>query len=163
MVRRQRQLKRDGYGPVLKKSRWCLLKRPGNLTEKQTVKLAGLLRYNLRSVRADLWREDFQRFWTDSSAGWAGRFLDEGTGRVLRPRLEPMKKVARTIRNHRGLVLNCFRAKGEVSAGAVEGLNNNVKRVTRKSYGFRTPEVAKLAILHNLGRLPEPNLTHRFC
>jgi transposase len=38
-----------------------------------------------------------------------------------------------------------------------------VKLVTRKSYGFRTPQVAKLALLHNLGRLPEPKHTHRFC
>jgi transposase len=28
----QRQLQRDGYEPVLKHSRWCLLKRPENLT-----------------------------------------------------------------------------------------------------------------------------------
>jgi hypothetical protein len=35
--------------------------------------------------------------------------------------------------------------------------------VTRRSYGFRTPEVAKLALLHNLRRLPEPESTHRFC
>jgi transposase len=159
----QKQLKRDGYEPVLKKSRWCLLKRPENLTEKQTVKLAEILKYNLRSVRAYLLREEFQRFWTYSSAGWARRFLDEWTTRVLRSRLEPMKKVARTLRAHRELILNWFRAKGEVSAGAVEGLNNKVKLVTRKSYGFRTPHVAKLALLHNLGRLPEPNFTHKFC
>ena len=42
-------------------------------------------------------------------------------------------------------------------------LNNKVKLVTRKSYGFRTPQVAKLALLHNLGGLPEPKRTHRFC
>ncbi len=34
-----------------------------------------------------------------------------------------MKKVARTLRAHRPLILNWFRAKGEVSSGAVEGLN----------------------------------------
>ena len=60
--------------------------------------------------------------------------------------------------------MNWFRAKGMVSAGAVEGLNNKVKLVTRKSYGFRTTEAAELALLHNLGRLPEPQKrTHRFC
>ena len=58
-----KRLKRDGYEPVLKKSRWCLLKRPENLTDKQTVKLSELLKYNLRTVRAYLLREDFQRFW----------------------------------------------------------------------------------------------------
>ena len=74
-----------------------------------------------------------------------------------------MKKIARTLRTHRELILNWFRAHGELSSGAVEGLNNKVKLVTRKSYGFRTAEVAKLALLHNLGRLPEPKRTHRFC
>ena len=28
---------------------------------------------------------------------------------------------------------------------------------------IRTAEVAKLALLHNLGHLPEPKRTHRFC
>jgi len=50
-----------------------------------------------------------------------------------------------------------------VSSGAVEGLNNRVKLVTRKSYGFRTSEVAKLGLVPNLGRLLEPKRTHRFC
>jgi transposase len=158
-----KRLKRDGYEPVLKKSRWCLLKRPENLTDKQTVRLSELLKYNLRTVRAYLLREDFQRFWEYRSPAWAGKFLDEWTRRVMRSRLEPMKKVARTLRNHQPLILNWFRAKGEVSSGAVEGLNNKVKLVTRKSYGFRTAKVAKLALLHNLGRLPEPERTHRFC
>jgi len=49
------------------------------------------------------------------------------------------------------------------SSGAVEGPNNKVKLVTRKSYDFRTSGVAKMALLHNLGRLPEPDRTHRFC
>src|SRR6185369_5570349 len=141
----------------------CVLKRPEDLTEKQTVKLSELLKYNLRTVRAYLLREDFQRLWEYRSAWWAGKFLDEWTGRVMRSRLEPMEKVARTLRNHRPLILNWFRARGEVSSGAVEGLNNKVKLVTRKSYGFRTPGVARLALLHNLGRLPEPKHTHRYC
>ena len=158
-----KRLQRDGYEPVLKRSRWCFLKRPENRTDKETVKLSVILQYNLRTVRAFLQREEFQRFWEYKSAAWAGKFLDEWTGRVMRSRLEPMKKVARTIRTHRELILNWFRAHGEVSSGAVEGLNNKVKLVTRKSYGFRTAEIAKLALLHNLGHLPEPERTHKFC
>lgn len=49
-----RQLKRDGYEPVLSKTRWLLLKRPENLTAKQAPKLAELLRYNLKTVRSYL-------------------------------------------------------------------------------------------------------------
>jgi transposase len=158
-----KRLVRDGYEPVLKRSRWCFLKRPENLTKKQTVKLSELLKYNLRTVRAYLLREEFQRVWEYQSAGWAGKFLDEWTCRVMRSRLEPMKKIARSIRTHRPLILNWFRARGQISSGAVEGLNNKVKLVTRKSYGFRTASVAKLALLHNLGDLPEPKPTHRFC
>ncbi len=74
-----------------------------------------------------------------------------------------MKKIARTIRTHRSLNLNWFRGRGEVSSGVVEGLNNKVKLVTRKSYGFRTAGVAKLALRHNLGRFPVPEHIHRFC
>lgn len=86
-----RRLKRDGYEPVLKHSRWCLLKRPENLTDQQTVKLAELLRYNLQSVRAYLQREDFQRFWEYQSPAWAGKFLDQWCARAMRSRLEPLK------------------------------------------------------------------------
>jgi hypothetical protein len=60
-------------------------------------------------------------------------------------------------------ILNGFAAKGTMSSGAVEGLNNTLKLVTRKSYGFRTFPVARLAPFHTLGNLPEPEGTHRFC
>ena len=158
-----RRLKKDGYEPVLKQSRWCLLKRPANLTEKQTVKLAELLQYNLQSVRSYLLREDFQRFWEYSSPGWAAKFLDQWCTRTLRSRIAPMKKVARSLREHRDLILNWFRARGKVSAGAVEGLNNKAKLTTRKAYGFRTYEGIETALYHTLGALPEPESTHEFC
>lgn len=158
-----RRLKQDGYEPLLKHSRWCLLKRPENLTDCQTVKLAELLKYNLRSVRAYLHREDFQRFWQYHSPVWAGKFLDEWCQRVMRSRLDPLMKVARSLRKHRGLLLNWFRAKGTISAGIVEGFNNKAKLTMRKSYGFREYETIELALYHQLGNLPQPDITHEFC
>ena len=157
-----RQLKRDGYEPVLKHSRWCLLKRPANLTAKQVVKMAELMKYNLRSVRAHLLREEFQRFWEYTSASWAGRFLDEWSTRTMRSRLEPMKRVARMLRAHRTLILNWFRARGTMSSGIVEGFNNKAKLTTKKAYGFRTYEAIEIALYHQLGKLPEPKFTHKF-
>jgi len=146
-VRREevRRLKSDGYEPILKHSRWCLLKRPENLTEKEMVKLSELLQDNLKSLKARLQREDFQQFWEYRSASWAGRFLDEWCHRVLRSRLEPMKDVARSLRQHWELLLNWFRAKGERSAGVVEGFNNKVKLTMRKAFGFRTYEAIQVA------------------
>jgi transposase len=151
-----------GYSAFSERWNFLQKKRPENLTDKQTVKLSELLKYNLRSVRAYLLREDFQRLWCYASAGWAGRFLDQWCSRTMRSRLEPMKKVARTMRRHRRLILNWFHAKGQISAGIIEGLNNKLKLTTRKSYGFRTYEAIEISLYHNLGRLPESEFTHRF-
>lgn len=157
-----KRLQRDGYEPVLKHSRWCLLKREENLTEKQAVKLSELLQYNLQSVRSRLMREDFQRFWEYSYPACAARFLDEWCTRTMRSKVEPMKKVAQTLRRHRELILNWFRADGAISAGIVEGLNNKAKLALRKAYGFRTAEAIEIALYHQLGSLPEPDFTHEF-
>jgi transposase len=148
--------------PVLKHSRWCLLKRPGNLSSWQRGRLRELVRCNLRTVRAYLLKEDFQQLWDYLSPAWAGKFLDRWCTAALRSRIKPMKRVARMIRKHRSLILNWFKAKGQISNGVVEGLNNKAKLTMRKSYGFRSPEVLEIALLHALGKLPEPKLAHEF-
>lgn len=156
-------LKEKGYEPVLTKSRWLLLKRPENLTDKQEVRLAELLQYNLKSIRAYLLKEEFQLFWTYKSPYWAGWFLDRWCTKTMRSKIEPMKRVARMLRNHQALLLNWFRAKGQLSSGVVEGFNTKAKLTSRKSFGFRTFHGAEIALYHTLGALPEPKFTHRFC
>lgn len=157
-------LKAKGLGPVLKNSRWCWLKRPENLTAKQDVKLADLVRFNLQTVRAYLLKESFQHFWDYRSTGWAIAFLDRWCAQVMRSRIEPMKKVAKTLRAHRLLILNWFRARGLIALGAVEGLNNRLKVITRRAYGFRTYRAIEIALYHSLGNLPDPQslCAHRF-
>jgi transposase len=113
--------------------------------------------------RAWEFKEAFDHFWDYKTSWWAGAFLDSWTKRVMRSRLEPMKRVARMLRKHEGLLLNWFEAKGQVSSGVVEGLNNKIRVVTRRSYGFRTYKAMELALYHNLGKLPEPEDTHGFC
>ena len=133
-----------------------MLKRPENLTPKQEVKLSDLLRYNLKAVRSYLLKEDFQFFWDYVRPYYAGVFLDRWCKRTMLSKIEPMKKVARMLRSHRELLLNWFRAKGTISSGAIEGLNNKLKVTTRKSYGFRTFRATEVALYHTLGALPEP-------
>jgi len=157
-----RKMAQDGHEPLLKKSRWCILKRKANLTSQQKFRLRDLLRYNLQTVRAYLLKEDFQRFWDYNSPTWAGRYLDFWCQETMRSRIEPMKKIAKTLRVHRELILNYFKAKKQFSSGVVEGLNNKVKVTMRKSYGFRTFRITELALYHALGKLPEPKLTHEF-
>ena len=152
----RKKMREEGHEPMLTKARWLLLKRRENLTERQEVRLKGLVRYNLRSVRGYLLKEDFRQLWDYVSAAWAGKFIDRWTKRVMLSKLEPMKKEAKTIRRHRGLILNYFRAKKRFSSGVVEGLNGKVKLVTRKSYGFKSWEAMQIALYHNLGNLPDP-------
>lgn len=157
-----KELARKGYEPVLTKTRWLLLKRPGKLNEKQDSKLADLLQYNLKTVRAYLLKEEFQFFWDYISPYWAGRFLDNWCTRTMRSRIKPMKKVAKSLRAHRPLLLNWFRARGQISTGVVEGFNNKVKLTTRKAYGFKTYHATEIALYHALGALPVPKTTHEF-
>lgn len=75
-------LGKKGKAAVLSKSRWCLLKRPENLTEAQDVKLKELLACNLKTVRAYLLKEDFQSGSTTRRNG-QGSSSTHGQGRPL--------------------------------------------------------------------------------
>lgn len=156
-----RALKDKGL-ETLKHSRWCLLKREENLTDRQRNRLKDLLVYNLKSIRAYLLKEDFQQFWDYKSAGWAAKFLDLWCSRTMRSKLDPMKKVAKMLRRYKPEILNYFRARKQISQGCVEGLNNKVKSVIKKSYGFSEFKTIEMALYHSLGGLPEPKFSHRF-
>jgi len=147
----------------LKHMRWPLLRRGSRVRGRAREKLNALLSSKLATARAWELKEVFAYFWKYQSVIWAGAFLDYWCERAMRSRLEPMKKVARMLRSHEELILNWFRAKGEISTGAVEGLNNKIRVVTRRSYGFRTYKAMEIALYHTLGRLPEPESAHRFC
>ena len=68
---------------------------------------------------------------------------------MMRSRIEPMKKIARSLRQHRELILNYFRAQKLLSSGVVEGLNNKAKVTMRKSTVFaRTAFSNSLSITH---------------
>jgi transposase len=164
-VRRQEsgRLRGRPLAKRLKKMRWKLLRRGSRVRGKARQKLEALLASKLVTARAYLLKESFEHFWRYQSVWWAGGFLDVWCARVMRSRIEPMKKVARMLQRHDELILNWFRAKGELSSAVVEGLNNKIRVVTRRAYGFRTYKAMEIALYHTLGRLPEPEETHRFC
>jgi transposase len=147
----------------LKRMRWQLLRRGSRVRGHARRKLDALVASKLATARAWNLKESFHYLWHYKSYIWAGAFLDYWCARAMRSRLEPMKKVARMLRTHEELLLNWFKAKGEISSGAVEGLNNKIRVVTRRAYGFRTFDAMEIALYHTLGKLPEPESTHRFC
>ena len=158
-----RELKAQGREPVLKRTRWLLLKWPGNLTGKQLPRLAELVRLNLRTVRAYLLKEEFRQFFDCRSPTRARKFLRRWRRRALRSRIQPMARFAETLQRHRPLILNWFRTGRCHSSGAVEGLNLKAKLALRKAYGFRSYKAYELALYHTLAKLPESDLAHRCC
>jgi transposase len=76
----------------------------------------------------------------------------------MRSRIEPMMKIAPSLRQHRELILNYFLAQKRISGGVVEGLNNKTKVTMRKSYGFAPtgysnwPSITHLASCLNLNQ-----------
>lgn len=158
-----KKLRQDGYDEdVLRHTKYCFLKNPENLTDKQQVKLDDVLEYDLKSVRAYQLKESFQLFWSYTSPYWAEWYLEKWCARAMRSRLDPIKGFVKTIRRHQPLIMNWFKAKKAYSSGVVEGLNRKVNLVTRRAFGFRSYESLKIALFHTMGELPEPELTHRF-
>jgi len=164
-VRREehKQMKLEGFEPILTKAKYCFLKRPENLTPNQETKLDEVLQYNLKVTRAYAHKEAFDAFWKYSSPYWANWFLKKWCTRVMRSRLEPMKKFVKTLRNHEDLLMNYFKTKRRYSSGIVEGLNRRINLSMRKAYGYKSFDLLQISLFHQLGDLPEPEFTHRFC
>lgn len=156
-----RRLKAEGC-EVLKHTRWLFLKRGWNLTREQRATLSGLVGLRLRTVRAWALKESLNLVWTFKGPKGGGRMLDMWCRSAMRSRLEPMKRVARSLREHRELILNWFRAKGAISAAIAEGKNNRAKVRCRMAYGYRTYDALQVALYHELGELPQPKQHHRF-
>jgi transposase len=153
----RRSLMRKLWGPaksLVKGTRFILLKNPWNLTPKQKQSLRELVRRNSELSRAYYLKEDFQRFWDYIREGWAKRHLQQWLWWASHSRLKPFQDVARLIRKHLDGILAWTKLR--ISNGALEGMNNKVKLVSHRSYGFRNADRYIEAIYHNCGKLPLP-------
>jgi len=153
----RRSLVRTLSGPtrmLVKGTRFVLLKNPWNLTPKQKRSLQALVRSNSPLSRAWYLKEDFQRFWDYIRKGWAKRHLKQWLWWASHSRLEPFKDFARLIRDHLDGILAWTDLR--ISNGALEGMNNKVKLVSHRSYGFRNDERYIEAIFRNCAALPLP-------
>jgi len=152
-VRRQawRQLT-GAERPSFKRTRWLWLKNPWNLKPPESRRLSALCRLNLPIVRAYLLKEEFQRFWDYVREGTAARHLTYCLAWAMRSRLEPMKAFARMVKTHLAGILAWTRLR--ISNGALEGMNNKVKVIAHRAYGFRKAETYITAVYHCCADLP---------
>lgn len=139
---------------LVKGMRFVLLKNPWNQTPKQKRALSALVRSNHPLSRAWYLKEDLQRFWDYVREGWAAKHLRQWLWWASHSRLAPFQRLARLIRAHLDGLLAWTRLR--VTNGALEGMNNKVKLVSHRSYGFRNDERYIEAIYHNCAALPLP-------
>ena len=137
-----------------KGTRWLLLKNPWNLNDNQNERLSTLVRWNTPLVRAWYLKESFQLFWGYKQPWRAKQHLFKWMNSAMRSKLEPFKKFVRMLRSHLDGVLAW--TKTRLSNGAVEGMNNKIKSISHRSFGFRSAENFIAAIYHCCARLPLP-------
>lgn len=137
---------------AFKRTRWLWLKNPWNLKRQEKRRLSELCRKNSPIVRAYVLKESFQRFWDYKRPGWSAPYLKHWLWWASHCRLEPFVKLARMIRKHLDGILLWTNLR--VANGALEGMNNRVKVVSHRAYGYRTVETYITAIWHGCGELP---------
>jgi transposase len=154
-VRRQTWRQLQGAEQAeFKRTRFLWLKNPENLARDERTRLSTLLRLNSPIVKAYLLKEDLRRFWTYRSTAWAGGHLLQWLWRASHSRLTPFQKLARMLHAHLDGVL--VWTKLRVSNGALEGMNNKVKVISHRAYGYRTSWTYIANIYHCCAGLPMP-------
>lgn len=139
-------------GIDLKKTRFILLKNPWNLTPKEHRRLSYLLKLNLPIVRAYYLKEEFQRFWDYLQEKRAQAHLKQWFWWATHSRLQPIIEFARLVKDHLTGLLAWTKLR--ISNGALEGMNNKIKLVSHRSFGFRNPQFFMTAIYHCCADLP---------
>ena len=108
---------------------------PANLRREERTRLSALLRLNSPIVRAYLLKEDLRRFWAIGAPPGRRRHLRQWLWRASHSRLGPFQKLAHTLRAHLDGVLAWTRIR--VTNGALEGMNNKVKAISHRAFGYR--------------------------
>jgi transposase len=157
-----RRLPDDRWAKDFKGSRWALLKNPEDLTDRQAEQLTRIRRNKGGIWRAYEMKEQFRAIFAgDLTRTQAAELLDRWCARAQRCRLAPFVKCARTMRQRRDIILNAI--EHGISNGRVEGLNNKVRLIIRRGYGFHTAKAALALVMLGAGpiylKLPHEHQT----
>lgn len=123
--------------PLLKKSRYVWLKNQENLTKKQEDKLIKLKDMDLATGRAYRMKLSLQRMYTKSPI-ISDLYFDSWYDWAIRSQLEPMIKLAKSLKRHKDGILRWFITK--MTNGLLEGINGLVQASKRKARGYRSTD-----------------------
>jgi transposase len=131
----------------IKGQRYTLLSHRENLTLDGKRALKTLLKANQRLHTAYLLKGSFGQLWDYRREAWARKFFDNWRASLEGQRLEPFEKFAQMIDKHWDGIAAYCRPENKVSLGFLEGLNNKIRVMQRRSYGLRDEEYLRLKIL----------------
>jgi len=131
----------------IKGQKYMLLSNHANLTLDGRRSLAKLLQANKRLNIAYMLKESFGQLWPYQSEAWARRFFQNWKQALKWQRLKPYEKFARMIDRHWDGIAAYCQPQNKVPLGFVEGLNNKIRVLQRRAYGFRDEEYLRLKIL----------------
>ncbi|MEO8969930.1 MAG: ISL3 family transposase [Solirubrobacteraceae bacterium] len=145
-----RKAERQDHGDTLKRSRYLWLRRPENLSEKQRVRLDGLLKLPLKTARAYNWALRFEQVY-ELDTEEAGPYLRRWIKGAVRSRLPAIIDFAHMVDDHWPGVLRWFESR--ISNGLLEGLNSLVQTAKRRARGYRSTRNYIAMIYLTVGKL----------
>jgi len=131
----------------IKGQKYVLLSHRKNLSPEGKQSLRLLLAANKRLNTAYILRESFDQLWTYRSEAWARKFFDNWKSQLRWQRLKPYETFAEMVERHWDGIAAYCNPCNKVALGFVEGFNNKIRVIQRRSYGLRDEEYLKLKIL----------------
>jgi transposase len=147
-VRKREYHRLSGKGRrFIKGQKYTLLSHWENLTQKGRDALELLFRANRRLYKAYLLKEQFGQLWSFTKPEEARTFFFEWKESLLWQRLEPYRAFARMIEKHWDGIVSYCEPSNKIPLGFVEGLNNKIRGLQKRAYGFHDEEYFRLKIL----------------
>nr|MDA8332079.1 transposase [Candidatus Dormibacteraeota bacterium] len=137
----------------LKGARWALWHNPEDLTDRQQATLDALARLNRPLYRAYILKESL-RLVFHMGRRRALKELERWLTWARRSRLQPFVKLARTITAYRPSIEAALRYR--ISKALAESINQKIRLIIRRSYGFRSAEAIIAMAKLSLGGLCPP-------
>jgi transposase len=130
---------------VFKGAKYLLLKNRKNVRRQDhRQQLKELLELNEVLSTVYILKEKLKHIWTYRSRTWAAKALDNWCALARSLKHPSVTKFARTLERYRYGILN--HCEYPIHTGKIEGVNNKIKVIKRKAYGFHDQRYFALKI-----------------
>lgn len=129
---------------VIKSSRWLLLRNRDGLQQRQAARLEELLQANQPLLTAYVMREELKRLWFPADPRSAQEACAHWFEQARLSAIPALALFAQRLEGYlHGIVSRCRHA---LNTSIVEGINNTIKVIKRRAYGYRDQEYFFLKI-----------------